>query len=110
MVCLTSYCGIKDFRDKLPMNQVFEYFGTIFVHTLTYVIRARKRKITEIFQKLHITATYFIHAAVFSYHTPNRFNICLFRKSLMKIPAAKFFCPEGFPGIVHLIINYLIFF
>jgi hypothetical protein len=36
MVCLTSYYCLKDSRDKLPENQVFEYFGTVFVHTHTH--------------------------------------------------------------------------
>jgi hypothetical protein len=30
MVCLTSYCGLKVFRDNLPVNGVFEYFDTVF--------------------------------------------------------------------------------
>jgi hypothetical protein len=30
MVCLTSYCRLKDFRNNIPESQAFEYFGAIF--------------------------------------------------------------------------------
>jgi hypothetical protein len=39
MVCLTSHRGFKDFGNNLnniPVNQVFEYFGTIFAYTHTH--------------------------------------------------------------------------
>ncbi|MDR1340887.1 MAG: hypothetical protein LBK58_12655 [Prevotellaceae bacterium] len=33
MVCLTLYCGSKDFGNNFPGNAVIEYFGTIFAYT-----------------------------------------------------------------------------
>jgi hypothetical protein len=63
MLCLTSY-SFENFENNLPAGQLFEYFGTIFVHTHTHththlIIIIRARKIIKVFRKSYIAATCF---------------------------------------------------